>query len=64
MIIAIPVGWFLMNRWLEGFAYHIDIQWWLLAIAACLALLISFLTISFQNIRSGLKHPIDSLRNE
>jgi putative ABC transport system permease protein len=64
MIIAIPVGWFLMNRWLEGFAYHIDIQWWLLAIAACLALLISFLTISFQNIRSGLKDPIDSLRNE
>lgn len=64
IIVALPIGWYLMQRWLEGFAYRIDIQWWLLLIAATISIMVAIITTSFQSIRSGLMHPVDSLRNE
>jgi putative ABC transport system permease protein len=64
LIIALPLGYFFMNKWLNNFAYHIDIQWWEFALAAFMALAITVLSVSYQAIRSGLANPVDSLRYE
>jgi putative ABC transport system permease protein len=63
-IIALPVAWFSMTRWLQDFAYRIDIQWWVLAVAGIVAGLIAFATISFQAIKAALVNPVESLRTE
>jgi putative ABC transport system permease protein len=64
LIIAFPLGYFFMNRWLDNFAYHIDIQWWEFALSALLALAITAFSVSYQAFRSGLANPVDSLRYE
>ncbi|MFD2573035.1 ABC transporter permease [Spirosoma soli] len=64
VIIAVPVAWFTMSRWLEDFAYRIDIQWWIFALAGILALAIALLTVSYQSIRAALMNPVKSLRSE
>jgi putative ABC transport system permease protein len=63
-IISTPIAWYAMSRWLEDFAYRIDIDWWVFAIAGLVALLIAWLTVSFQSIKAALDNPIKSLRNE
>jgi putative ABC transport system permease protein len=63
-IIAAPVSWFVMNRWLRDFAYHIDIDAWIFIGVAVLALAITLFTISFQAIRAALTNPVKSLRSE
>jgi putative ABC transport system permease protein len=63
-IIAFPVAWFSMNKWLQDFAYRIDIQWWVLAVAGIVAALIAFVTISFQAAKAALSNPVKSLRTE
>ncbi len=63
-IIASPIAWFAMHRWLQGFAYQTDLAWWIFVIAGVLALVIALLTISFQAIKAALANPVDSLRNE
>ncbi len=63
-LIAWPVAWYGMNRWLQNFAYHIDLSWWMFLLAAVLALFIALVTVSFQTIKAALKNPIDSLRYE
>lgn len=62
--IAIPIGWYFMNRWLEGFAYHITIGWEIFTTAALIALCIAILTISYQSIGAALLQPTKGLRNE
>jgi len=62
--IASPVGWWVMNKWLQDFAYRISIQWWVLAIAGATAVFIAFITISFQSIKAALGNPVNSLRSE
>ena len=64
LIIALPLGYFFMNKWLDNFAYHIDIQWWEFALAAFMALAITAFSVSYQALRSGLANPVDSLRYE
>jgi putative ABC transport system permease protein len=64
IVIAVPVAWWAMNTWLEDFAYRIDIEWWMFAIAGVLALAIALLTVSFQSIKAALMNPITSLRSE
>jgi ABC-type antimicrobial peptide transport system permease subunit len=64
IIIAVPVGWWAMNKWLEGFAYRINISWWVFAIAGVVALLIALLTVSFQAIKAAIANPVKSLRTE
>jgi putative ABC transport system permease protein len=64
LIFAIPVAWWAMNKWLRDFAYRINIQWWVFAVAAVLALLIAFITISSQAIRAATSNPVKSLRTE
>ena len=63
-VIATPISYYLVNRWLQDFAYRIDIQWWMFAAAGILVLLIALLTVSFQSIKAALSNPVDSLRNE
>lgn len=63
-IIAWPLTWIAMNRWLENFAYHISIQWWMFALSALLAVVIALFTISFQAIRAALANPVEALKYE
>ena len=63
-IIAFPVAWYTMNKWLQNFAYKINISWWVFAIAGMLAILISLITISFQAIKAAIANPVKSLRTE
>nr|WP_299170850.1 ABC transporter permease [uncultured Allomuricauda sp.] len=62
--IAAPFSWYAMNQWLKDFAYHIEIQWWIFALAGILALFITFFTIGFQAIKAALVNPVKSLRTE
>jgi putative ABC transport system permease protein len=64
IIIAVPIVWFGMNKWLEDFAYRIDISWWIFVVAGVVALLIAMLTVSFQAIRAAVANPVKSLRTE
>ncbi len=63
-LIGIPVAWYVMGRWLDEFAYRIDLHWWYFAIAGIAALIIALLTVSMQSIRAALANPVESLRNE
>jgi putative ABC transport system permease protein len=63
-IIAAPLGWWSMQKWLEQFAYRINVEWWMFGIAAVLAFTIAFVTISIQSIRAALSNPVDNLRTE
>ncbi|MFB2119081.1 ABC transporter permease [Parapedobacter sp. 2B3] len=62
--IASPIAWWAMNKWLEDFAYRIDIQWWMFAAAGLLAGAIALVTVSWQAIRAAVANPVDSLRDE
>ena len=64
LLIASPISWFVMNQWLGGFVYRIDVEWWMLAVAGVMAICIAFLTISFQSIKAALMNPVNSLRSE
>jgi putative ABC transport system permease protein len=64
MIIASPIAWWGMNKWLQSFAYRIEIQWWFFAFAGILAVFIAFATISFQSIKAARANPVKSLRSE
>jgi len=61
---AIPVALYAMNKWLGGFASRIDVSWWILAAAGVIALIIAFVTISFQSVKAAMANPVDSLRSE
>lgn len=64
LLISIPVSWWAMHKWLQGFAYQTDIRWWMFALSGSLAVLIAFLTVSFHTIKAANANPIRSLRNE
>ena len=64
ILIASPLAWFAMQKWLQGFAYRQEIQWWVFAVAGLGAVLIAFITISFQSIRAALANSVTSLKAE
>ncbi|MEP6951144.1 MAG: ABC transporter permease [Ginsengibacter sp.] len=64
LIIAFPVAWWAMNKWLQGFAYRIYISWWVFVVAGFGALIITLLTVSFQAIKAAVANPVKSLRTE
>ena len=64
VIIASPVAWFAMHKWLQDFAYRIPISWWIFAVAAAAATLIAIITVSFQAIKAAVSNPVNSLRSE
>jgi putative ABC transport system permease protein len=63
-VIATPIAWYILNQWLQDFAYRIEIEWWVFALAGISALLVALLTVSFQSIKAALANPVKSLRNE
>jgi putative ABC transport system permease protein len=63
-VIAWPVAWYAMNKWLQNFAYRIDIGWRVFALAGGMALLIAIVTVSAQAVKAALANPVDSLRYE
>jgi len=64
ILISLPVGWYAMTKWLEDFSYRIQIDWWVLGLAAFLAVVIAVLTVSYQSIRAAIVNPVKSLRTE
>jgi putative ABC transport system permease protein len=64
IFIASPVGWYFMDRWLQDFAYRVEIGWWVFPVSGAIALLIAIVTIGFQAIKAGLANPVKSLRTE
>ncbi len=64
ILIASPIAWWAMSKWLENFAYRIDIQWWMFALAGLAAVVIALLTVSWQAIRAAVANPVESLRDE
>lgn len=64
VIIAVPVVWYAMHQWLQGFAYRTTVEWWVFALSGLLALAVALFTISFQSIKAALVNPIQSLRSE
>ena len=64
ILIATPLAWLAMHKWLEGFAYRQQMQWWVFALAGFAAMLIAFITISFQSIKAALSNPVKSLKSE
>jgi len=64
LLIATPLAWYLMNKWLDGFVFRINIAWWVFVATGIIALVIAFLTVSYQGVRAALANPVDSLRSE
>ncbi len=64
ILIATPIAWWAMNKWLQAFVYRVTVSWWMFAVAGLLALLIAMITVSYQAIKSAISNPINSLRTE
>jgi putative ABC transport system permease protein len=63
-IIATPIAWWAMNKWLQAFAYKVTMSWWMFAIAGVMSILIALFTVSFQAIKAALVNPVKSLKSE
>ncbi|MES1218969.1 MAG: FtsX-like permease family protein, partial [Bacteroidota bacterium] len=64
IVIATPIAWTFMNKWLQDFAYRINIVWWIFGIAGFIALAIAFVTMSYQALKAAMANPVKSLRTE
>jgi putative ABC transport system permease protein len=64
IVIASPVAWYFMHKWLQDFAYKIGINWWVFVLAGGMSIIIAFITISFQAIKAALTNPVKTLRSE
>ena len=64
LIIASPIAYYAMSKWLQTFAYRTGIHWWVFALTGCSALLIAFITVSFQSVKAAIANPVKSLRSE
>jgi len=63
-VLAIPIAGWAMWNWLQGFAFHVGLAWWIFVVAGIIALIIAFATISFQSVKAALANPVKSLRSE
>jgi len=64
ILLAAPLAWWIMHRWLQDFAYHIAISWWLLAGAGVVVVIVALLTVSLQSVKAALMNPVKALRTE
>lgn len=64
ILIASPVAWWAMHNWLQNFAYHINIQWWMFVSAGVLAVIVAVITVSYHAIKAAIANPVNSLRSE
>jgi putative ABC transport system permease protein len=63
-VIAFPIAWYAMSQWLQDFAYHTEINWWIFAMAGAITVIIALVTVSFQSVKAALMNPVKSLRSE
>ncbi len=63
-VIATPIAWYFMSKWLRDFAYRININWWIFLVTGVLAIVIALLTVGFQAIKAAIANPVKSLRTE
>lgn len=63
-LIAAPIAWYIMNAWLAGFTYRVQIPWWSFALAAAISILITALAVGYQTVKAALANPVNSLRDE
>ncbi|MDP5062693.1 MAG: ABC transporter permease, partial [Maribacter sp.] len=64
ILVSLPIGWFVMNKWLEDFSYRIEIGVGIFALAAVLAIVVAIVTVSYQSIKAAVVNPVKSLRSE
>lgn len=64
LVIASPIAWWAMNKWLQDFAYRITISWWMFAIAGLVAILVALATVSVQAVKAAIANPVKNLRTE
>ncbi len=64
IVIASPIAWYVTNKWLQDFAYKVEISYWLFVLAGSLALIIAFITIGFQTLKAAIANPVKNLRTE
>ncbi len=64
IMLAVPIAYYFMSRWLQGFANRVDIPWWVFVLAGLSALLIALLAVGFQSIKAAVSNPVKSLRTE
>jgi len=64
ILVATPIAWWVMNKWLQSFSYRVDIKWWMFAMAGIIAAIIALVTVSFQAIKAAIANPVKSLRTE
>jgi len=64
IIIAVPISWYAVHQWLQGFAYHVDIGWGIFALGSFTALFIAWCTVSYESVKSAVANPVTSLRSE
>lgn len=64
ILIASPIAWWAMNRWLQDFAYRITVSWWMFAVAGLVVIMIALITVSFQSVKAALANPVKSLRTD
>jgi putative ABC transport system permease protein len=64
ILIATPVAWWAMDKWLQAFAYRVEVSWWMFALAGCVAVIIAMITVSFQAVKAAIANPVKSLRTE
>jgi putative ABC transport system permease protein len=63
-LVSFPIAWWAMNKWLQSFAYRINISWWIFVVAAASAIMIALITVSFQAIKAAIANPVKSLKTE
>jgi putative ABC transport system permease protein len=63
-VIAFPVAWWSVNQWLQEYAYHVNLEWWVFALAALLAIVIAVLTVSYQSVKASLANPLENLKGD
>jgi ABC-type antimicrobial peptide transport system permease subunit len=63
-LIASPIAWYFMNKWLQQYTYRIDLSWWVFVAAGSVALLIALITVSFQAIKAAFANPVKNLKTE
>jgi putative ABC transport system permease protein len=64
ILIATPIAWYFLHHWLQDFAYHIGISWWIFALSGIVSIAIALATISFQAVKAATANPVKSLRSE